>query len=365
MIVGTTGVLRAPPLPNLALVALTSGDALLDHEDVRATESALRTLLALPELAGGDRRPLLVAQVHRPDHEVWRAWVAEDLDGAIADVLQGVARRREAFGYPPFRRWARVQVAHRDRGRAAAAAHAIVERLQAAGVPAEDLLGPGAGGGRARPRPLRLPRVRSGSRRRDAGRAGGVGGRAPAARGDRARGRRSVRRRRLARLDVGRASAGAAPPRIMADDAPEPPRPPRLRDPRDLRGRAGAARQRGQVACAAAGGSIAEAYAKVEGGEVWLEGATIPSYPQASYNDHEPLRRRKLLLHAREIAELRRGLERKGLTVVPLELYFDARGRAKLKIALARGRKRHDKRAAASERDAKREMDRALKGADR
>ena len=113
------------------------------------------------------------------------------------------------------------------------------------------------------------------------------------------------------------------------------------------------------------GGSIAEAYAKVEGGEVWLEGATIPSYPQASYNDHEPLRRRKLLLHGREIAELRRGLERKGLTVVPLELYFDARGRAKLKIALARGRKRHDKRAAASERDAQREMDRALKGADR
>ncbi|MFN2322514.1 MAG: SsrA-binding protein SmpB [Trueperaceae bacterium] len=113
------------------------------------------------------------------------------------------------------------------------------------------------------------------------------------------------------------------------------------------------------------GGSIAEAYAKIEGGEVWLEGATIPSYPQASYNDHEPLRRRKLLLHGRQIAELRRGLERKGLTVVPLELYFDARGRAKLKIALARGRKRHDKRAAASERDAKREMDRALKGASR
>ncbi len=113
------------------------------------------------------------------------------------------------------------------------------------------------------------------------------------------------------------------------------------------------------------GGSIAEAYAKIEGGEVWLEGATIPSYPQASYNDHEPLRRRKLLLHARQVTELRRGLERKGLTVVPLELYFDARGRVKLKIALARGRKRHDKRAAASERDAKREMDRALKGSDR
>jgi SsrA-binding protein len=113
------------------------------------------------------------------------------------------------------------------------------------------------------------------------------------------------------------------------------------------------------------GGSIAEAYAKIDGGEVWLEGATIPSYPQASYNDHEPLRRRKLLLHGRQIAELRRGLERKGLTVVPLELYFDGRGRAKLKIALARGRKRHDKRAAASERDARREMDRALKGSER
>lgn len=113
------------------------------------------------------------------------------------------------------------------------------------------------------------------------------------------------------------------------------------------------------------GGSIAEAYARVDGGEVWLEGATIPSYPQASYNDHEPGRRRKLLLHRREIVELRRGLERKGLTVVPLELYFDARGRAKLKLALARGRKLHDKRAAASERDAKREMERALKGGSR
>lgn len=113
------------------------------------------------------------------------------------------------------------------------------------------------------------------------------------------------------------------------------------------------------------GGSIAEAYARVERGEVWLEGATIPSYPQASYNDHEPGRRRKLLLHRREIAELRRGLERKGLTVVPLELYFDERGRAKLKIALARGRKLHDKRAAASERDARREMERALKGGSR
>jgi SsrA-binding protein len=115
----------------------------------------------------------------------------------------------------------------------------------------------------------------------------------------------------------------------------------------------------------AGGGSIAEAYAKVEGDEVWLESANIPTYAQASYNNHEPLRRRKLLLHRREIEELRKGLERRGLTVVPLKLYFDARGKAKLLIAMARGRKRHDKRAAESKRDAQREIDRALKGSSR
>ncbi len=113
------------------------------------------------------------------------------------------------------------------------------------------------------------------------------------------------------------------------------------------------------------GASIAEAYAKIERDEVWLEGANIPAYAQASYNNHEPTRRRKLLLHRREIEELRKGLERRGLTVVPLKLYFDERGRAKLQIALARGRKLHDKRAAASERDAKREMERGLKGSSR
>jgi SsrA-binding protein len=110
------------------------------------------------------------------------------------------------------------------------------------------------------------------------------------------------------------------------------------------------------------GGSIAEAYARVANEEVWLENANIPVYAQASYNNHEPQRRRKLLLHRREIAELRKGTERRGLTVVPLKMYFDERGRAKVQIALARGKKRHDKRAAASERDAKREMERAMKG---
>ena len=110
------------------------------------------------------------------------------------------------------------------------------------------------------------------------------------------------------------------------------------------------------------GGSIAESYARVSGGEVWLEQATIPPYNEASYNNHEPDRRRKLLLHRREIEELRKGTERRGLTIVPLKLFFDERGLAKVQIALARGKKRHDKRATEAARDAKREIDRVLKG---
>ena len=109
------------------------------------------------------------------------------------------------------------------------------------------------------------------------------------------------------------------------------------------------------------GGSIAEAYARFRGGEAFLEGATIPGYEEASYNDHAPDRARKLLLHRREINELRAAVERRGLTLVPLKLYFKD-GRAKLELALARGRKRHDKRQAAAARDAQREMDRALRG---
>lgn len=110
------------------------------------------------------------------------------------------------------------------------------------------------------------------------------------------------------------------------------------------------------------GASIAEAYARVVNNEAWLENANIPVYTQASYNNHEPQQRRKLLLHRREIAELRKGIERRGLTVVPLKMFFNERGHAKVQVALARGKKKHDKRAAASERDAKREMERALKG---
>lgn len=108
------------------------------------------------------------------------------------------------------------------------------------------------------------------------------------------------------------------------------------------------------------GGSIAEAYARVKNGEVWLESMNIVVYNEASYNNHDPLRSRRLLLNKREIEEITKGLERKGLTLVPLKLYFKD-GWAKLQVALARGKKNYDKRATEAKREAKREMDRALK----
>ncbi len=107
------------------------------------------------------------------------------------------------------------------------------------------------------------------------------------------------------------------------------------------------------------GGSIAESYARVQDGEVWLEGMNIPTYKDASYNNHNPVRPRRLLLNRREIDEIEKGLERKGLTLVPLRLYFKG-GWAKVDIALGRGKKLHDKRRAEASRDAKREIEREL-----
>lgn len=109
----------------------------------------------------------------------------------------------------------------------------------------------------------------------------------------------------------------------------------------------------------AGGGSIAESFARMEGDEVILEGLTIPIYAEASYNNHAPTRPRKLLLHRREIEEIQRGLERKGLTLVPLKVDFKG-GWVKVDLALARGKKLHDKRKAEAAKDAKREMDRAM-----
>jgi SsrA-binding protein len=107
--------------------------------------------------------------------------------------------------------------------------------------------------------------------------------------------------------------------------------------------------------------SLAEAYAHVRKGEVWLEGLTIAHYEAGSYNNPPPARSRKLLLHAREIRRLIGETSQKGLTLVPLELYFKD-GRAKVEIALARAKKQHDKRDALRQREAEREMARVARG---
>jgi SsrA-binding protein len=108
--------------------------------------------------------------------------------------------------------------------------------------------------------------------------------------------------------------------------------------------------------------TIAESYASVErSGEVFLVNATIPEYLQGNRFNHEPKRPRKLLLHAREIAKLAQGVEREGMTIVPLKIYFNDKGRAKIEIALGRGKKLHDKRDTEKKRDWNREKGRLLK----
>ena len=91
--------------------------------------------------------------------------------------------------------------------------------------------------------------------------------------------------------------------------------------------------------------SLAESFISIDKrGEVWLEGANIPEYLNGTWNNHAPKRKRKLLLHGAQIDKLRRQIQAKGYTIVPLQLYFNEDGRAKLKIALARGKKEYDKR---------------------
>ena len=108
-------------------------------------------------------------------------------------------------------------------------------------------------------------------------------------------------------------------------------------------------------------GSIAESYATVEGDEVWLNNSHIPEYSHGNRLNHQPRRQRKLLLRAREIAKLHGAITRQGLTLVPLSIYFNGRGRAKIELALARGKKMHDKRETVKERDWKREQQRLLR----
>ena len=108
--------------------------------------------------------------------------------------------------------------------------------------------------------------------------------------------------------------------------------------------------------------TIAESYASLDrAGEVYLINATIPEYLQGNRFNHEPKRHRKLLLHAREIAKLAQGVEREGMTIVPLKIYFNEQGRAKVEIALARGKQLHDKRETEKQRDWNREKSRLLK----
>ena len=106
--------------------------------------------------------------------------------------------------------------------------------------------------------------------------------------------------------------------------------------------------------------SLQEGYVSFEGGEAWLVDVHIATYDPASQQNHEPRRRRKLLLHRREIDRLRGRTQEKGFTVVPTKLYLK-NGRAKLEIALARGKRQYDKRQTIAKRDAKRQVDRAIK----
>jgi SsrA-binding protein len=108
--------------------------------------------------------------------------------------------------------------------------------------------------------------------------------------------------------------------------------------------------------------TIAESYADPKGGELWLINATIPEYLQAGpFNNHAPKRPRRLLLHHREIDRLANAVDREGMTIVPLRLYFNERGRAKIEIALARGKKLHDKRETERKRSWEREKGRLLR----
>jgi SsrA-binding protein len=107
--------------------------------------------------------------------------------------------------------------------------------------------------------------------------------------------------------------------------------------------------------------NIGDAYAVTKGRELFLVNCYIAEYPAASRFNHVPLRPRKLLLHRREIAKLLGGLERGGMTLVPLSLFFDERGIAKVELGLARGKKQYDKRAAEKKREWDREKSRLLR----
>lgn len=108
-------------------------------------------------------------------------------------------------------------------------------------------------------------------------------------------------------------------------------------------------------------GSIAESYAEVRNGEAWLVNSNVPEFSHGNRFNHEPKRPRKLLLHRREVDRLQGAVERKGMTLVPLSIYFNSRGRAKVELALARGKNAADKRQTVKERDWKRDQSRIMR----
>lgn len=114
----------------------------------------------------------------------------------------------------------------------------------------------------------------------------------------------------------------------------------------------------------AGGANIREAHARPLGGEMWLYGAHIAQYDAGSWQNHEPTRPRKLLMHKREIREWVRGMAERGLSIIPLTLYLKD-GTAKVELGLVRGRKQYDKRQVIAKRDATRDMQRALRHRDR
>ena len=108
-------------------------------------------------------------------------------------------------------------------------------------------------------------------------------------------------------------------------------------------------------------GSIKDSYAEVKDGQVWLVNSHVPEFSHGNRFNHESRRLRKLLLSAREIRKLHGAVAREGMTLVPLSVYFNSRGKAKVELALAKGKKTHDKRDSIKDRDWKREQGRLLK----
>lgn len=107
--------------------------------------------------------------------------------------------------------------------------------------------------------------------------------------------------------------------------------------------------------------TIAESYATIENGELVLVNSYIPEYLQANRFNHEPKRPRKMLASKKQIARFAQAIERDGMTLIPLKVYFNEKGRAKIEVAIARGKKLHDKRESEKERDWKREQGRILR----